>query len=68
MAVVSNVRSKSQPSGNCRIKGNHSRQGGRINHLPAKPYYEQTFAEQIFCAESQARAAGYRRSRADKHR
>lgn len=66
--VVSSVRSKPQPSGNCRIKGNHSRRGELIYHLPGMPYYEQTVAEQIFCTEGQARAAGYRRSKADQRR
>jgi endonuclease YncB( thermonuclease family) len=61
-------RSKPQPSGNCRIKGNHSRRGEKIYHLPGMPYYAQTVAEEIFCSESQARAAGYRRSRADRYR
>lgn len=68
MPVVSSVRSKPQPGGNCRIKGNHSRRGEQIYHLPGMPYYEQTVAEQIFCTEGQARAAGYRRSRADQRR
>lgn len=62
--VVLNSRAKPQPSGNCRIKGNHSRKGEKIYHLPGKPYYAQTVAEEIFCTEAQARAAGYRRSRA----
>ena len=61
-------RSKPQPSGGCRIKGNHSRKGERIYHLPGMPYYDQTVAEDIFCTEAQARAAGYRRSKADRHR
>lgn len=68
LPVISSVRSKPQPSGNCRIKGNHSRRGERIYHLPGMPYYEQTVAEEVFCTEAQARAAGYRRSRADRHR
>ena len=66
--VVSSARSRPQPSGNCRIKGNHSRKGELIYHLPGMPYYAETKAEQIFCTEAQARAAGYRRSRADQHR
>jgi hypothetical protein len=65
---VSSPRSKPRPSGNCRIKGNHSRKGVRIYHLPGMPYYAQTVAEEIFCTEAQAKAAGYRRSRADQHR
>lgn len=62
--VVVSARSKPQPNGNCRIKGNHSRKGEKIYHLPGRPYYEGTVAEQIFCTEAAARAAGYRRSRA----
>jgi hypothetical protein len=66
--VVLSVRSKSLLSGNCRIKGNHSRKGELIYHLPGMPYYAETRAEQMFCTEAAARAAGYRRSRADQHR
>jgi len=68
VSVVRGGRSKPQPSGNCRIKGNHSRKGELIYHLPGMPYFSQTVAEEIFCTEAQARAAGYRRSRADQHR
>jgi len=68
MPVVSSVRSKPQSSGGCRIKGNHSRKGELIYHLPGMPYYAETKAEQMFCTEAAARAAGYRRSRADQHR
>lgn len=50
-------------SGNCVIKGNRSRRGEWIYHLPGMPYYEQTRAEDIFCTEAQAQAAGYRRAR-----
>jgi hypothetical protein len=67
LPVVSSARSKPRPSGNCRIKGNHSRKGERIYHLPGMPYYSETVAEDIFCTEAEARAAGYRRSRADRH-
>lgn len=49
----------------CAIKGNRSRRGEWIYHLPGRPYYDQTRAEELFCTESEARAAGYRRSRAD---
>ncbi|MBO6767341.1 MAG: thermonuclease family protein [Erythrobacter sp.] len=48
----------------CLIKGNRSRRGEWIYHLPGRPYYEATRAEEMFCTESEARAAGYRRSRA----
>lgn len=51
--------------GQCTIKGNHSRRGKLIYHLPGMPYYAQTRAEEMFCTEAEAQAAGYRRSRAD---
>jgi hypothetical protein len=47
---------------NCNIKGNRSRRGEWIYHLPGMPYYEQTRAEDIFCTEAEAQAAGYRRA------
>ncbi len=50
-------------SGGCVIKGNHSPRGEFIYHLPGMPYYSRTRAEQMFCSESQAQAAGYRRAR-----
>lgn len=46
----------------CRIKGNHSRRGDWIYHLPGMPYYDATRAEAYFCTEAQAQAAGYRRA------
>ena len=49
--------------GACHIKGNHSRRGEWIYHVPGMPYYEQTRAEAMFCSEAEARAAGYRRAR-----
>ena len=49
--------------GSCAIKGNRSRRGEWIYHLPGMPYYEQTRAEEVFCTEAEARAAGYRRAR-----
>lgn len=49
--------------GGCTIKGNRSRRGEWIYHLPGMPYYEQTRPEDIFCSEAEARAAGYRRAK-----
>jgi endonuclease YncB( thermonuclease family) len=48
--------------GMCLIKGNHSRRGDWIYHLPGMPYYDDTRAEAYFCTEAQAQAAGYRRA------
>lgn len=55
-------RSSPQSSGDCVIKGNRGSHGW-IYHLPGMPYYEQTRAEQIFCTEAEAQAAGYRRAK-----
>ncbi|TAD77821.1 MAG: thermonuclease family protein [Sphingomonadales bacterium] len=51
-----------ESGGMCRIKGNHSRRGEWIYHLPGMPYYDATRAEAYFCTEAQAQAAGYRRA------
>lgn len=58
-------RSNTQPptwTGGCVIKGNRNRRGLWIYHIPGMPYYEQTRAEEMFCTEAQAQAAGYRRA------
>lgn len=55
-----------QPNGadltGCVIKGNRNRRGQWIYHLPGMPYYAVTRPEEIFCAEAEALAAGYRRA------
>ena len=56
------VKTTSRPTGGCTIKGNHSRRGDWIYHVPGMPYYERTRPEAIFCSEAQAQAAGYRRA------
>lgn len=48
----------------CAIKGNRNRKGAWIYHLPGRPYYDETRPEELFCTESQAQRAGYRRSKA----
>lgn len=48
----------------CAIKGNRNRRGEWIYHMPGAPYYDQTRPEELFCTETQARQAGYRRSKA----
>jgi hypothetical protein len=52
----------SAPSGGCAIKGNQGKNGW-IYHVPGMPYYTRTRAEQMFCSEADARAAGYRRAK-----
>ena len=59
-------RTNAQPplwAGGCLIKGNRNRRGEWIYHIPGMPYYEQTRAEEMFCSEEQAQAAGYRRAK-----
>ena len=56
-------RSLASPSNSCAVKGNHSRRGEWIYHVPGMPYYEQTRPEAVFCSEAEARSAGYRRAR-----
>lgn len=54
-------------TGNCRIKGNISRGGERIYHMPGQEFYDRTRidtaqGERWFCTEAEARAAGWRRA------
>jgi endonuclease YncB( thermonuclease family) len=61
--VMSGYRPSAAPNGGCNIKGNRGSHGW-IYHLPGTPYYDRTRAEEWFCTQAQARAAGYRQSRA----
>lgn len=47
----------------CAIKGNNSRYGDFIYHLPGQKYYNETRPEALFCTEREAQAAGFRRSK-----
>lgn len=44
------------------IKGNINSKGEKIYHVPGGQFYTRTNAEEMFCTEEQARAAGYRKS------
>lgn len=46
--------------GDCDIKGNISRDGNKIFHLPGSHSYEQTNPEEWFCSEQEARDHGFR--------
>ncbi len=51
----------------CRIKGNISRSGERIYHVPGGQYYDRTKistskGERWFCSEAEAKAAGWRKA------
>jgi endonuclease YncB( thermonuclease family) len=54
--------------GSCQIKGNISRSGKRIYHVPGGRYYgptriDESKGERWFCSEEEARRAGWQRSR-----
>ena len=56
------------PPGDCAIKGNLSRSGARIYHMPGQMHYDRTVidsgrGERWFCNEAAARSAGWRRAR-----
>jgi endonuclease YncB( thermonuclease family) len=53
----------SEANNGCLIKGNQG-SNGWIYHVPGMPYYSRTRAEQTFCSEAAAKAAGYRRAKA----
>ena len=59
---VTASRPSRQSSEGCVIKGNRGSHGW-IYHMPGMPYYQQTRAEEVFCTEAEAQAAGYRRAR-----
>lgn len=55
-------------SGSCDIKGNISKKGERIYHVPGQRFYDETViarskGERMFCSEEEARAAGWRRAK-----
>jgi endonuclease YncB( thermonuclease family) len=56
--VVRNTATARDTNYGCRIKGNRNRRGQWIYHVPGMPYYDRTRAEDIFCSEADARAAG----------
>ncbi|WP_416222249.1 thermonuclease family protein [Sphingomonas sp. LY160] len=60
--VVRSTAVDGETNSSCRIKGNRNRRGQWIYHVPGMPYYDRTRAEDLFCSEAAARAAGYRRA------
>lgn len=56
------------PPVGCAIKGNISKSGERIYHMPGQRYYDQTTidpdkGERWFCTEEEAQANGWRKSK-----
>lgn len=57
-----------EPAGGCNIKGNISKKGEKIYHLPGQNFYERTVispedGERWFCTEAEAQAAGWRKAK-----
>jgi micrococcal nuclease len=57
-----------EPAEGCDIKGNISKKGEKIYHLPGQNFYERTVispedGERWFCTEAEAEAAGWRKSK-----
>ena len=61
------VSANAPDDGSCKIKGNISRNGNRIYHVPGGRWYDrtkidQTKGERMFCTDTEAVDAGWRRS------
>ena len=57
-----------KPQGSCDIKGNISDEGEKIYHVPGQQFYDKTKispskGERMFCSESDARNAGWRKAK-----
>ena len=52
-----------EQNGTCTIKGNKNSRGEKIYHMPGQQFYDKTNAEETFCSEADAKAAGYRASK-----
>lgn len=64
---MAETKAVSGPDG-CLIKGNISRSGERIYHVPGGRWYDRTRIDEVkgerwFCSEGEARAEGWRKSR-----
>jgi len=51
------------PCSDPKIKGNINSKKEKIYHLPGSPAYDRTIAEEMFCTEEEALAAGYRKAK-----
>jgi len=65
--LVGSAAAKAPPVAGCSIKGNISRAGTRIYHMPGMRNYERTSidrrrGERWFCTEAEAAGAGWRRA------
>ncbi|PEP46833.1 hypothetical protein [Bacillus pseudomycoides] len=58
-----NQKQPTEQGGSCNIKGNKNSKGEKIYHMPGQQFYDKTNAEEMFCSEAEAKAAGYRASK-----
>lgn len=69
VAQQPDVKKDENPDESCDIKGNISvNTGEKIYHVPGQRFYEETiirpeYGERWFCTESEAKAAGWRKSK-----
>ena len=66
--VLASASTVEAASSKCDIKGNISRRGEKIFHLPSGQYWgrtriDQSKGERLFCTPEEARAAGWRASK-----
>ena len=66
--LTARATSSTKESDQCRIKGNISRKGTHIYHMPGDVHYERTKintrkGERWFCTQAEAREAGWRRAK-----
>ncbi|WP_324729994.1 thermonuclease family protein [Lysinibacillus fusiformis] len=57
--VVEDKSNTNNNKGGCEIKGNINSKGNKIYHMPGQRDYENTIAEEMFCTEEEAEAAGF---------
>lgn len=50
-------------SNQAQIKGNITASGDKIYHMPSQQFYDATKAEKLFNTESEAKTAGFRKSK-----
>lgn len=63
LSACSNSSSNSVSCDNPKIKGNLTTYNGeKIYHVPSGQFYDVTEAEEMFCTETEAREAGFRKS------
>ena len=52
--------SSTNDDNSCLIKGNINTKGNKIYHMPGQRDYDNTVAEEMFCTEEEAIAAGFK--------